>query len=498
MRHCVQRVGATALPKGGLVASATLPTALSTSVHLSLLPTTRNYATTSSRSGPGNDFSRTTTGASASATDAQMQREIFRKAMSAQDPQEATAGMPSMSGMEGLTEEHQATPGTSEEDAFGHTDPLMAVEQAMKSAKKNADVATSGSSSNSSTGAAQQQGSGEENGAAPPLQDLKGIAGEIDQVVSNQNRRRNRRKRTMDAILGDVLHDALKMRDMGEKPTSDFVYKRAQERIYEEEYGKKPPTSKETAAQYIPFPPDFHMHRLLPLFGDATAADEPSPPPESGVEGAEAAQRPVKAAQVYTKNHMNVHALVPPDPWPERAVTPENPVWTRRMVDEDKQKTGGRALKEWEERMFAPRAGYDLVGEFVDAMDELAHWEAQFLIFVRTVPISQRRSLPFLHEWYRLLVHRVVRAERRFIHVRDAVVAETKASSAVFAQTEKLVENVRAYYAETHRSLSSVNYDPLRMKKSVLAPVLRMSDEEFVEWQEEQRQQRNALVAELS
>ncbi|KPI90284.1 hypothetical protein ABL78_0666 [Leptomonas seymouri] len=437
---------------------------------------------TTSSPEPGMSISRST---AIPSTDAQMQREIFRKAMASSDTQDPTPPMESLGAEGGFTEERSIKLGSSDEDAFGHTDPLMAVEQTVHGA---------------STGASQQASKGEVETTS--LRERKDeLANEIDQVVSSRNRRRNRRKRSMDAILGDVLHDALRMRDLGEKPTTDFVYKRAQERMYEEEYGKKPPTAKEAAAQYIPYPPDFHMHRLLPLFdsGTAAAAAEtvaPEPGPEAGAVGV--APRLVKSAPACRKNYMHVHALVPPDPWPERSVTPENPVWTRRDVEEDRQKSGGKGLKEWEERMFAPRPNYDLSGEFLDAMDELAHWERHLLTFLRVVPISQRRSLPFLHEWYRLLVHRVVRAERRYIRIRNALLAQSKSTASVYARTEKIVEDVRGYYSETHRSLSSPNYDPLRMKKSVLAPILRMTDAEFEAWQEVQRQQRNALAAEFS
>lgn len=423
-------------------------------------------------------------------SDAEMQRKIFKSAMSSADTDSPAAAMASFTGTSDFTEERLATPGTSEEDAYGHTDPLMAVEDTVR----QMDKASSGSKKDKKTPPSEQQA------------EKASIVAEIDQVVSNGNRRRNRRKRSMDTVLGDVLHDALRMRDMGEKPSADFVYKRTQERIYEEEYGRKPPTAKETAAQYVPFPPDFHMHRLLPLFPaadadfDGGAVASRRGEGSDGDAGADAAQqpRPVTQPPVYTKNHMHMHAMMPSDPWPERAITPENPVWTRHAVDTDKQNTNGKGLSAWEARMYDPRPGYDLTGEFVDAMDELAHWEAHLLRFLRGVPISQRRSLPYLHEWYRLYVHRVIRAERRYIRVRDALLQQTKVSTAVFARTEKLIDDVRGYYSETHRSLSSPNYDPLRMKKSILAPVLRMTDAEFEEWQDVQRQRRNALAAEFS
>ncbi|GET92745.1 hypothetical protein, conserved [Leishmania tarentolae] len=403
--------------------------------------------------------------------------------------------VPCMNADEGFTEQIIETPGYSEEDAFGHKDPLKAIEQTLKTKRKtlDCDTASSRDPPTSETAASPVHASTVDRTAtsAPDI----GLEKDVDAVASGRNRRRNRRKRTADAILGDVLHDALLMRDMGEKPTADFVYKRTQERMYEEEYGRKPPSTKENAAKFIPYPPDFHLHRLLPLFGEcgSNAAEDVSTDSVST-----GAARPVTPAPVYTKNFMNAYAVMAPDPWPERAITPENPVWTRRDVDLDKEKTGGRGLKEWEERVYGLRPGYDVHGEFLDAMDELGHWEVQLIHFLRVVPLSQRRSLPFLHEWYRILVHRVIRAERRYICVRDAALRNTKVSTAVFKRTEQLIDTVRSYYAEAHRSLASANYDPLRMKKSALAPLMRMTDQEFAEWQEVQRQRRNSLAAELA
>eukprot|EP00796_Vickermania_ingenoplastis_P005295 gene5295-3798_t len=291
-------------------------------------------------------------------------------------------------------------------------------------------------------------------------------------VDASQKRRRLRRRRTMDNILGDVLNDALRLRDMGKKPSVDFIYKRTQERLYEEEYGKKPPSAKEHAAKYIPFPPDFHLHRILPLFPSEDAPD--------------------------CSNLCYIHSILLTDPWPERAITPSNPVWTKGQVEEDKHRANGQKLREWEKKMFHPREGYDIMGEFLDASDELAHWEAQLLNFLRTVPLTQRRSLPYLHEWYRIFVHRSIRAERRYMATRDAALASVKADTTMFKRTEERIDRIRAIYAEAHRSLSSANYDPMRMKKSTLAPFMQMNDREFFEWQETEKHRRQILIAELT
>ncbi|KAK7197180.1 hypothetical protein NESM_000663300 [Novymonas esmeraldas] len=403
----------------------------------------------------------------------------------------------------GFTELVMQTPGSGAEDAFGHADPLKAVEHTVTATQTTTATTTTACATDRGTPQAADVRTAD---AAETAGRNSDVAMELDRVASSRNRRRNRRKRSADAILGDVLHDALLLRDMGEKPTTDFIYKRTQERLYEEEYGRKPPSAKENAAKFIPFPPDFNLHRLMPLFADrgddstAAAAAAASSSSSSSADPTldDAACRPVTPPPVYTKNFMNTHSVAAPDPWPERAVTPANPVWTRRDVEADKAKTGGRGLLEWEERMYGPRPGYDLHGEFLDAMDELGHWEVQLLHFLRVVPLSQRRTLPYLHEWYRLLVHRVIRAERRYLCIRDAAVAHVKASSSLFQRTEQPIDAVRSYYAEAHRSLASANYDPLRMKKSALAPLMRMTDEEFAEWQQVQRQRRNSLAAEFA
>ncbi|RNF26272.1 uncharacterized protein Tco025E_01395 [Trypanosoma conorhini] len=314
-------------------------------------------------------------------------------------------------------------PGHSDEDALGAADPFKAVGDALQ--KKQATKAQ-----------------------APP--------DDIDPVASALNRRRNRRKRTVDSIFGDVLHDALKLRDMGHKPDADFVYKRTQERMYEEEYGHKPPSAKDHAAKYVPFPPDLALNRLVPL-----------------------------------------EAIVGEDPWPARAITAQNPVWTRQRVEEDRVKNGGAQLRAWEAKMFAPREGFDPCGEFVDAMEELAYWEERFVKFIREVPLPQRRTLPLLHEAYRYITHRLVRAERRYLGTRDAALRKARASPSVYKMTESSIDRIRGLYSETHRSLSSPNYDPVRMKKSLTGPLLQMSEAEFEEWRNVRKHQRNRLVAEI-
>lgn len=298
----------------------------------------------------------------------------------------------------------------------------------------------------------------------------------IKSVEASRKRRNLRRRRTVDNILGDVLHDALRLRDLGQKPDVDFIYKRTQERLYEEEYGKKLPSSKENAGKYVPFPPDFHLHRILPLYNDT------DPITNSNTE---------KMRWSYTFELLQ-------DPWYQRSISPSNPVWTKKQVEEDASQNGGKKLKEWERSMFAPRPSFDLVGELLDAGDELAHWEYQLINFLRKVPLTQRRTLPYLHEWYRIIVHRTIRAERRYTVTRDEALASVKASSALFKDSELVIERIRGIYAESHKSLSSVNYDPLRMKKSILARFMRMSENELNQWKEEEKQKRNRIIAKLS
>ncbi|KAF8283538.1 hypothetical protein TcG_02037 [Trypanosoma cruzi] len=317
----------------------------------------------------------------------------------------------------------QGKPGHSDDDALGAEDSFKAVEAALKDKQTSKDQA---------------------------------LPDEIDPVASAVNQRRNRCKRSIDSIFGDVLHDALRLRDMGHKPDADFVYKRAQERMYEEEYGHKPPSAKDHAAKYVPFPPDLGLNRLIPL-----------------------------------------EHIIGDDPWPARSITAQNPVWTRQQVEEDRVKHGGAQLKEWEKKMFGPREGFDPCGEFIDAMEELAYWEERFVKFIREAPLPQRRTLPLLHEVYRYITHRLVRAERRYLGTRDAALKKARASSSVYKMTEANIERIRSLYSETHRSLSSPNYDPVRMKKSLTGPLLQMGESEFEEWKNVRKHQRNRLVAEI-
>ncbi|EPY25198.1 hypothetical protein AGDE_11971 [Angomonas deanei] len=206
---------------------------------------------------------------------------------------------------------------------------------------------------------------------------------------------------------------------------------------------------------------------------------------------------PGDTAECSTYNGMNTFALTKEDPWPERAITRANPVWSRRMKEEDEIHNKGKGLKEMEKRMYEPREGYNLEGEFLDSMDEFAHWESEFLNFLRTTSLPLRRHLPFLHEWYRYYAHRNIRAEKHYIACRNALLLQTKCSKEFFNQTESRVARFRAILSEAHRSLSSPNYDPLRMKKSDLAPFMRMNDSEFAAWREKDKEARNLIVAGL-
>ncbi|CUG88072.1 Hypothetical protein, putative [Bodo saltans] len=342
--------------------------------------------------------------------------------------------MPPPPGQEGFSAEQQGEEvdaagvrkqpfGSSKEgeDAFGHTDAFAAIRQSIHESK-----------------AAKDSSSQEED---------------VDEAASNVNRRRNKRKKTMDNILGDILEDALRMRDAGKKPDMDFIYKQTQERVYEAEHGQKPPSQKERNAKYIPFPPDFHLHRLQ----------------EANLD----------------------------DPWPERAITSENPVLNTNEAERDKQKNGGKLLKA-QEMMFQPREGRDPVDEFSDAVDELSHWELQFVDFVRNVPVEQRRTLPLLHEYYRLFTHRLMRAERRFIVTRDYALSLSKASSDAFKRSEDRVERVRNFYAATHKSLSSPNYDPVKMRqRDIIGKLIAMNPTEFEEWKAAELEAKNLLIADF-
>lgn len=273
--------------------------------------------------------------------------------------------------------------------------------------------------------------------------------------------RRIRSKRTYDDIVAAVLDETLKDMDQGAaSPTTDQVYKRTQERLYEEEFGHKPTSSSDFQVKYLPFGPDFSLNRL----------EQPT----------------------YDEN----------DPWPERSVTPENPVYNLHMVEDVAD--GGRSAEANKaandaaaQRMYMPRKGFPPLAEFSDAVDELGHWEMACIAFATAVPLWQRRTLPLLHEHYRNMAHRVIRAERRFTQCRNAALAPAQASSAAFAATEEWIARVRRLLQEIHKSLAAPAYDPLKMKRSALGRYMRMSAEEMEAFKAKEKQRRNALIAEF-
>ena len=72
-------------------------------------------------------------------------------------------------------------------------------------------------------------------------------------------------RRTMDDILGDIMNESMKRKDKGEKVDMEFVYKQAQQRMYEAEFGSKPPSMNGNYKAHIPYLPDKDPSRLVPL-----------------------------------------------------------------------------------------------------------------------------------------------------------------------------------------------------------------------------------------
>jgi hypothetical protein len=187
------------------------------------------------------------------------------------------------------------------------------------------------------------------------------LAEDIDPVhqVRRVRRRSKSRERSGDAILGSIIDDSIKARDAGIKVDQAQVYNIAQRRMYENEFGESAPSEGDLVVKHVPFPPDFDMVRLCPwgIFSD--------------------------------------------DPWPERSISKDNPVWSNRDVDIDSERTGGKRFKESMDRMYNPRPGRALLDEYTDSLDEFLFWEIRFVDFLRAAPLTQRRTLPFLFEEYR-------------------------------------------------------------------------------------------------
>lgn len=274
-----------------------------------------------------------------------------------------------------------------------------------------------------------------------------------------------KRKRTMDDVLRDVIDEALAARDRGENPTSDFVYKRTQERMYEAEHGRPPPSKDKQYLSHIPPEPKQDLRRLAPT-----------------------------------------NSLFDEDPWPQPCFSAFQ--HTQNFV-RDVYGGGGR------DDNSAPAAGAaaaisgngasasvpegadreELVRNFSDAVDELGYWELQYVKFLRGHSLGLRRALPLLVEQYKMLTHRLIRAERRLLAARDrAVGLGLKLDPKDYAGAETWFERVRKIYSETHKSLAQTSYDPTRMNRTVTGPLLKMNEEEFEKWIDECRVERDRIT----
>jgi len=56
------------------------------------------------------------------------------------------------------------------------------------------------------------------------------------------------------------------------------------------------------------------------------------------------------------------------------------------------------------------------------------------------------------------------------------------------------LERIRKIYSETHRSLSQATYDPANMNKAVSGKILKMSADDFQDWLDEKRAERNRMM----
>jgi len=141
----------------------------------------------------------------------------------------------------------------------------------------------------------------------------------------------------------------------------------------------------------------------------------------------------------------------------------------------------------------APAAA--VVGRFIDAVDELAHWEAQLYEYLRGHPVAMRRALPLLMEHYTVLAHRLKDAMLHFGAARDAVGAcdAVKMPQALYSQAEAFALLPRDAIVETGKSLSGT-FDPVRFAKAKTGRIMKLSDGDWRSWKGERRAEQRALT----
>ena len=282
---------------------------------------------------------------------------------------------------------------------------------------------------------------------------------------------KKRKKTSMDDILNDVLLDAVAARDRGERPDMDYVYKKTQEKCYEAEHGRPPPSKNANYEQHLPMPPDVTVRRLIPL---TMYDDDP----------------------FQTLPQFDVSPVQPPQQEASSTTTMRDPA----AANDDAGTRGGATTPITSLSRAPPSAEAveALACELISSLDEIVYWEEMSLDFIRDYPLGLRRALPLLQDQYKHLAHRYYKAEQRFLKARNAFVGSGAGmSTQVYAMTEDRVERARLYIVETHKSLTS-NYDPLRMKKSFTGKVLSLSEAQYGEWKASNEVLKNSLAAALS
>ena len=137
----------------------------------------------------------------------------------------------------------------------------------------------------------------------------------------------------------------------------------------------------------------------------------------------------------------------------------------------------------------------DVVPRFLDAVDELAHWELQLYEYVREHSPALRRALPLLMERYVTLVHRLKDAMLHFAACRDAVAncESCKLSHDLYSQADAFVSLPRDAVVECGKSMSGT-FDPVKFAKAKSGKLMKLDAAGWKDWKRGRRAEQRAIT----
>ena len=118
--------------------------------------------------------------------------------------------------------------------------------------------------------------------------------------------------------------------------------------------------------------------------------------------------------------------------------------------------------------------------ELVDASDEYACFENEYIHFLRSHSLKRRKKLLHLRTLWLALSQRLLQSEQRYLVARNKMMGTGSVEIEIYAESEERVRTVRQLYTETFKSMRGDGwFDPGEIHGTITRQYLQMSEEDF-------------------